>query len=180
MNIMEDVSDATSTLTQHSVLPDIHLRLWVIDSQTIWAGQCPIMDEVFELLWPLFYWARFIGRQESWFKQTSSEAMYHKDTFQGFIEIASTYRRRMVLSSLEDCTVAQPALLMRHRPTPSMHQRLSRREAILFRPWVLQLPSASVSGPFPERYQSPDADVWRDGDEGLWDGEGAPLWVHVE
>ena len=50
MNIIEDVSDVISTLTQHSVLPDIYLRLWVIDSQTIWAGQCLIIDEVFELL----------------------------------------------------------------------------------------------------------------------------------
>ena len=173
MKIMEDVSDLPSRVTRPNILPDVHLRFWVIDCQTMWAGQYRAIDEVFELLWPLFYWARFIGRHDLWFNKDPTEYVKKKDNSQGIIEIGRSYRRRIVSSHAEDHNASQ------HAGSGHNHSRSNPREVTLFRPWVLQMPYTSPGVRTYDRtqYQPLNDNAWRDGDEGLWDEEGAPVWV---
>lgn len=187
---VHDTSKYDSTQAFLPSLRDIasekgNLRYWVITNDSMWVGQHHALDEIAKVLWSFFHWFNDIQGDLASIEKIetdSEECVWH---------LARFCRRRIVLPQVPIDNVLFPSK-ERKAGLPSL------RESILFRPWVFQSPT---SGPRfngdgfngdggahrPHRlfdqdavlYPFPDDLFWTEGDEGEWEGDGAPPWREV-
>ena len=165
---LEDLDDsstedtATGPSTFSAIVEEPSWRLWVVDKYTMWARQYRTFDEITELMKSSFYLFK------------ASKCTPHVDMELTKLQLARSFRRRIVLPEVSDYISLQTAM---------NSGSISHRESTLFRPWVSQVAHrdnvhhASTVG-----YNSaiPDEDFWQDGDEGTWDDVGAPTWTDTE
>ena len=154
-----------------------NLRYWVITNESMWAGQHRALDEIAEVLWSFFYW----------FKQTQNPTDLNTDSEECVWHLARFCRRNIVLPQVPTDNALFPTNRIK-AGLPSL------RESLLFRPWVIQSPAPGRDfagaeeshGPhrlFDEDavlYPFPDDLFWTEGDEGEWEGDGAPPWREVD
>ncbi|KAL8894889.1 MAG: hypothetical protein Q9207_008377 [Kuettlingeria erythrocarpa] len=143
-----------------------NLRYWLITNTSMWACQHRVLDEVSELLVALSEWfARSSPRLDD-FGTDNDDCIQH---------LIESFRRRLVLPEMPDTT--------------ERGQIMPSREARLFRAWALTRPPAvqrsyEVDSELMQQFEddlAQEEDVaddlfWQDGDEGLWDEEGVPVW----
>ena len=103
---------------------DGNIRYWVISNESIWAGQHRVLDEVYELLWALFYW--FLRG----FMEDTDQPLFttlSTDNPDCVWHLAKAFRRRIVLRQVDPYQIK------------SGHT-VSLREELLFRAWALHIP----------------------------------------
>ena len=100
---------------------DGNLRFWVIDNNSMWASQHRVMDEIYELLWSLFYWLT----QQS--ENSRGNFPVRTSSFECLAHMARSLRRRIVLPEVSDNVELGPGFP-------------GKREACLFRTWALDCP----------------------------------------
>ena len=159
-----------------------NLRYWVITNESMWDHQTPLLHEFSELMWSMVH--RFHQAMEN---KASRVTGSNTDSQDSLLRLAQNLRRHIVLpEKFSDDQVSTEATRCNH---------LSTRESLLFRPWALRntaIPQRRRSSRYPEPtdfhrlfrdeyflYPFDDSLFWEDGDEGEWDGEGAPAWVDV-
>ncbi|KAI9876534.1 MAG: hypothetical protein M1830_006297 [Pleopsidium flavum] len=178
---------------QDTAAPSGNVRFWVIGNELMWAGIDRRIDEVFEVLWSLFHWQH---------QSASIGLAVQIDRYAAVHHLAQAFRRRLPPqlemspskksvdlsdTQLDASTSTSPAHLRAPR-----REKLSPREAILFRRWAFHTPSLvnrnynddggrhimfddeNVLYPFPDHL------FWNAGDEGELDGDGVPQWHDVE
>jgi len=178
---------------QDTAAPSGNVRFWVIGNELMWAGIDRRIDEVFEVLWSLFHWQNQAASNGFDVRIDRYEAVHH---------LAQAFRRRLPAqldaspskksvdpqdTQLDSSTSTGPAHLR-----VSRRDKLSPREAVLFRRWAFHNPSlvnrnynddGGRHSMFDEEnvlYPFPDDLFWNDGDEGEMDGDGVPQWHEVE
>lgn len=143
-----------------------NLRYWLVTNTSMWACQHRVLDEVSELLAALSEWFARSFPTTNDFGTDNDECIRH---------LIESFRRRLVLPEMPDTT--------------ERGQILPSREGRLFRAWALTRPptverSYEVDSEIMQQFEDDlanEEDVadnlfWRDGDEGLWDEEGVPVW----
>lgn len=153
---------ATGPSTFSPIIDEPSWRLWVVDKYTMWAGQRRTFDGITELMKSSFYLFK------------ASKCTPRMDLDLTKLQLARSFRRRVVLPEVSDYTSLQTAL---------NSGSISQRESALFRLWVSQVAyrdnvhHASTVG-----FNSAilDKKCWQDGDEGTWDDVGAPTWTDTE
>ena len=156
-----------------------NLRYWVITNKSMWANQHEVMDEFADLMWCIFKWftsACNLNRDPNSVHRT----LLKFDEPQCIWALARYLRRRIILPEI---------------PDDPIH---SRRQGVLFNPWVLTRPNhqsdlhasleeaeqedeaevATASTSTPE-YPLPSEYDWNEGDEGEWIGHDVPAWTDV-
>ena len=154
----------------HATLPSLvdvpgeagNLRYWVISNTNMWACQHRVMDEVFEILWPLFH--RFIEKSKIRSADMSDP--------EAILYMAKSFRRRCILPNVT--TQSTSSATTSQRAAPGV---LDPREAALFRAWVFAVPYYVYreftddwderGGVFDEEaymYPVPDELFWKDED----------------
>ena len=130
-------------------------RLWIVDHNMMWSGQDPVMDEVTELMWLLFYSFK------------AGLGVPAPSSPRQILSLARYYRRRATLPEISD---------MGEGPRPNAALP-SLRESLLFRPWFNHVVRES------DRMEPQDSSMdwlfWQEGDEGSWGEEGVTQWVTV-
>lgn len=130
-----------------------NLRFWRIDESNMWAGQHPILDEVFEILW-------------SCFKLFRSRIADHGSAM---LHLRRVYDKRNALPNVPDRHEGHMARLLSKLP--------SHRESLLFQSWVLPVfPDIRPTLVYGREAFIPEHLFWRQGDEGSWGKPGVPLW----
>ena len=159
-----------------------NLRYWVITNESMWDHQHPLLHEFSELMWSMVH--QFHQAMEDKASRTTGSNTGSQDPL---LRLAQNLRRHIVLPErFSDDQVFIEA---------TRHNHLSTRESLLFRPWALRNtviperrriyrriePTYSHRLFRDEYFQYPFNDnlFWEEGDEGEWDGEGAPAWVDV-
>ena len=101
---------------------DGNLRFWIIDNNSMWACQHRVIDEVHELLWPLFHWLmqQSPNNRNNYLPVNTSEA-------DCLVHLARSICRRIVLPEISEDEELGPRLP-------------GKREAYLFRAWALNTP----------------------------------------
>ena len=206
----QDFQDLPRYVTDHKVLIPVHdtskydpntailpslqdvasekgnIRYWVISNTSMWTGQHRALDETAEILWSLFHWFKHEDSYPNDVGTEAKECLWH---------VARCCRRRIILPGI----LSDEGYDYRVSSTPeNLIQTVSptRRERLIFRPWVFHTPAMpdwlreyqddalfSAHVLFDEDavlYPFPDELFWNEGDEGEWDGEGAPCWREVE
>ncbi|KAL8904658.1 MAG: hypothetical protein Q9171_006968 [Xanthocarpia ochracea] len=150
-----------------------NLRYRLITNENMWAGQVRVADEIAELLMILFNWFSQSERQPG-----DEPTRYGTNSYHCIWHLAKAFRRRLALPEESD------------KRASACGQVLSKREARLFRPWILTRP-ARVQRSYDERAEMqrledtlekegdiPDSAFWNDDDRGTWGSEeGVPTWV---
>lgn len=182
---VHDPNNRPANGPQPSLLPSLqdaaseagNLRFWVITNKSMWACQDRVMDEVFEVLWTLFYWFQQGEREQNVMPAQTC------DSFHAVWHMALAFRRRAV----DPPEAAPPRSHNDKLVRQALEQSgLTPREAMLFRAWAFAEPDctdrtwAPAACPFFEEdgimYPVPDELFWKDGDEGD-SGEYVPQWT---
>ena len=182
----QDPATVALLSSQETVAESGNLRYWVITNESMWAGQHRALDEIAEVYWVLFHLFNKVTRT---ILVGVEDGVVRTDTEQCIWQLARFFRRRLVLPGFPTDDGAQENQLKMPAGLPTL------RESLLFRPWAFYTPRVpnrsfvelnnDEDTPHPlfddERvlYPFPDSLFWKDGDEGVWDGDGVPLWRDV-
>ena len=184
--VLIPVHDPTQHVPFATGIPSLHdtadeygnLRYWVITNQSMWANQHEVMDEFAELMWCIFKWFTSACNQHRELNYVH-QTLLKFDGKHCIWTLARYLRHRIILPETPGGPIG------------------SRRQGILFKPWVLKCPSpqsdtnasleeaeqedeagedASTSTP---EHPLPNEYDWNEGDEGEWIGHDVPAWTDV-
>ena len=173
---------------QDTAGPNGNVRFWVVGNELMWAGIDRRIDEVFEVLWALFYW------------RSSDIAQDHArlDQIDALVHLATSFRQRFPLRPKNTSAVPSEQPQEGHKEEAPAYLRsakwkgLTPREAVLFKRWAFHLPinverhfnDDKLDSDFEDDdnilYPFPDDFFWKDGDEGDGGSDGVPQWHDVD